>query len=86
MGLLPVCLELRRLDSNERPPGYEPGELPTAPLRDVCFLFASAKLHLYSGSTKYNLDFFHQAQKGAESQTQVCYRLEDGASGFRLLL
>ena len=27
--------ELRRLDSNERPPGYEPGELPTAPLRDV---------------------------------------------------
>ena len=24
---------LRRLDSNERPPGYEPGELPTAPLR-----------------------------------------------------
>ena len=26
---------LRRPDSNERPPGYEPGELPTAPLRDV---------------------------------------------------
>ena len=25
--------KLRRLDSNERPPGYEPGELPTAPLR-----------------------------------------------------
>ena len=30
-------LSLRRLDSNERPPGYEPGELPTAPLRDVKF-------------------------------------------------
>lgn len=27
--------ELRRLDSNERPLGYEPNELPTAPLRDV---------------------------------------------------
>ena len=26
---------LRGLDSNERPPGYEPGELPTAPPRDV---------------------------------------------------
>ena len=26
---------LRRSDSNGRPPGYEPGELPTAPLRDL---------------------------------------------------
>ena len=41
---------MRRPDSNERPPGYEPGELPTAPLRDVnikpqsrCFLEIGCK-------------------------------------------
>ena len=28
---------LRRLDSNARPPGYEPDELPTALLRDVVY-------------------------------------------------
>ena len=28
---------LRRPDSNRRPLGYEPNELPTAPLRDVVF-------------------------------------------------
>ena len=45
-----LWLELRRLDSNERPPGYEPGELPTAPLRDInvlrigCFRIAIAKV------------------------------------------
>ena len=28
--------KLRRPDSNRRPLGYEPNELPTAPLRDHC--------------------------------------------------
>ena len=28
---------LRRLDLNQRPSGYEPDELPTAPLRDMFF-------------------------------------------------
>ncbi|MCQ2222950.1 MAG: hypothetical protein MJZ35_04070, partial [Bacteroidaceae bacterium] len=47
-----------RHDSNVRPPGYEPGELPTAPLRDVtlaervCFPFASAKLVTFPELTK----------------------------------
>ena len=51
---------LRELDSNERPPGYEPGELPTAPSRDVqtvCFLFASAKVERIFETTKYCGDF-----------------------------
>ena len=36
-----------------RPPGYEPGELPTAPLRDVVFLFAIAKVRLFCEINKY---------------------------------
>ena len=49
---------LRRLDSNERPPGYEPGELPTAPLRDVVFLF-ECKITAFPETDKENLRFFH---------------------------
>ena len=60
-GLTLLCLSgflwLRRLDSNERPPGYEPGELPTAPLRDV-FLNSSAKVKLLEISSKFFADFF----------------------------
>ena len=54
-----------------RPPGYEPGELPTAPLRDInhcksstgniyypVSLFASAKVVCFFGSTKLLGIFF----------------------------
>ena len=40
-----------------RPPGYEPGELPTAPLRDV-FRFAAAKVLCFFESHKFFVLFF----------------------------
>ncbi len=42
-----------------RPPGYEPGELPTAPLRDIA-LFVSAKVLLFVGSAKYLCRYFQK--------------------------
>lgn len=58
-----------------RPPGYEPGELPTAPLRVlkmfnhfVCsdylyFLFAIAKVELLYETAKLSSDFFEEKYK-----------------------
>jgi hypothetical protein len=34
-----MCLWLRRQDLNLRPSGYEPDELPAAPLRDIKFVW-----------------------------------------------
>ena len=42
---------LRRPDSNRRPLGYEPNELPTAPLRDVYFLIRVQRYGLFLKQT-----------------------------------
>ena len=54
---------LRRPDSNRRPLGYEPNELPTAPLRDVVFLNCAAKVRLFSEKTNFYAIFFHRMSR-----------------------
>ena len=52
-----IKLKLRRLDSNARPPGYEPDELPTALLRDVVH-FLNRNTQNYLLNTKKLLNVY----------------------------
>ena len=50
-----ISIWLRGLDLNQRPSGYEPDELPTAPLRDIA---SSGKLFYYIMETAGCQAFF----------------------------
>ena len=51
----PIKQMLRRQDSNMRPPGYEPGELPTAPHRDIVHFLNRKHTKLYFDSIMENV-------------------------------
>ena len=52
-----VYLWLRRKDLNQRPPGYEPDELPTALLRDIEFVWLGAGGRTRTGTVLLPGDF-----------------------------
>jgi hypothetical protein len=69
---------LRRFDSNKRPLGYEPNELPTAPLRDVCDCKGTAYIWKNKLLTNFFLSMVQKLTKAKKNNP--LYRQDDRIS------
>ena len=79
---------LRGKDSNQRPPGYEPDELPAALPRDIAlFLRALLDYHKARGKSRTffaRRQFFSRDRNADDHQRRKCFAVKPGITGFPL--
>ena len=77
---------MRGKDSNQRPPGYEPDELPAALPRDIA-LFLRALLDYHKARGKSRTFFarsqiFSRDRNADDHQRRKCFAVKPGITGF----